>query len=281
MAACPGSTEHYGSHPSAFGCRSLPTGPFASPGHERSPSEERKEALHAAAGFRKESNALATRDRAGLVRRRRSEDCLLPPHGGVASHRLASGTDPLGADPGPATALRPASPTVYGSHPGHPRYRVLVRAALAGGGDLSGSTKNSRGGNPATVEPSGGRANHAVLARSVFSGNVARRSTRALRYPAAATGCLVHQATSDVYRCAGRRAPALLEVSGFSRVRAQRPDRKSSPSFAGVPGLCSVPRCLMAKVELSIRAGPHTQLLGQAGTGFTAQREPQYLQRLC
>src|SRR5205085_4437682 len=165
-------------------------------------------------------------------------------------HRSAAGAHSLGAHPGPAAAVRSTSFAVYGSHPKSAHDCELVRTALAGGGDLSGSTTNPRGGNPAPMGGARHRPDYAVFAGTVFFGNAAGRSTRPPKHPAPSAGCLVPQGAAHVCRCARGSASAVLEAEGFSSVPSPRPCGKTSPSSAGVLDLCSVPCGLMAKVEL-------------------------------
>jgi hypothetical protein len=196
-------------------------------------------------------NCLATFTCTGLVGRSRSCDRGLHQYGRLVAHRIAATADSLGAHPRPGPTLRPTSLAVYGSDPEPAHDRVLVRAALARGGDVSGSTKEPRGRKPAAMGRSGHRSNNPVLAGSVLGRYFTRRSTRASRHITCGERGLVRQVAADICRCAGGRAAALLDTGRFSRLSPQRPHWETSQSLARAFSLRTVPGGGMAKVELS------------------------------
>src|SRR3954447_20559735 len=175
-------------------------------------------------------------------------------HGSLVPHRVATGSHSLGTDPGPATAVRPTSLALYGSQPRRSHRRELVRTAVASEGDVSGSTREARCRNAATMGRPGHCTSNALFAGTLFSGDVAGGSTRPRGHTAAFARCLVPQGAAHVYGCLGRRASALLEANGFLQVPSPGPWGKTPTNSTGVPGLCSVSCGLMAKVELSRHA---------------------------
>ena len=146
MALGPPAAEYHRGDPLAWGGGALGSGSLPSTRHPRPSAPKRKAAAQPAAGLREEGSARATRARAGRVGGREACHRDWQPHSRLLSHRSATRADPLGADPRSARALRSTSPAGYGSDPEPAHPREPVPTALARGGDLSGSTKNARGG---------------------------------------------------------------------------------------------------------------------------------------
>jgi DDE superfamily endonuclease len=78
----------------------------------------------------------------------------------------------------PQQCFDPQGLALYGSHPEPAHDGALVRAALASRSNLSGSTQEPRGGNPATMDPTSHCPDDAVFAGTVFCGDLTRRSAR-------------------------------------------------------------------------------------------------------
>ena len=251
MAFGPPAAEYHRGDPLAWGGGALGSGSLPSTRHPRPSAPKRKAAAQPAAGLREQGYALATRARAGRVGGREACHRDWPPHSRLVSHRSAPRADPPGADPRSARALRSTSLTVYGSDP-EPAYpRELVPTALARGGYLSGSTKNARGGNPATRDPASDGPHDAVFVRFVFFGGFVGPSTRPPRHTAASASGLGSQAATHLGRCPRRHSAVVLEANEFSPVPSPRASPETATGSTRVPYLCALPGALMAKVELS------------------------------
>src|SRR5438270_1793859 len=204
MVAGTGTTRSHRCHPPPLGGGSVGTSPVPSPRHERPSSQKRKTARHLAASPASQDHTVATPDRAGLVRGGRSCHRNLEPYGRLGSHRFAAGTDAPGAASGSRPTFRSTSAAVYGSGSESAHHRERVRAALAGGGDLSGGTKEPRGGNPAAMDGASHGPDHAVFTRRIFHGDLTGRPPRPSGHFAAAAGRLVLQGAAPVGRCLSR-----------------------------------------------------------------------------
>ena len=180
----------------------------------------------------------------GLVRRARSRDRDRLGDRRVATRRAARCADPLGAGPRPRGPLRASGAAVHRPRPGSGSDCRLVCEAMAGRGHLSGGARASGRRDAAAVVRQGHRAHHAMPARPVLHRGAPGGSASRSRAATGRGDDVVRQASADLQRRPGRRAPRDLARAAFGHVGAPRAPNKTQPRPAGALGLRPLPRRL-------------------------------------
>src|SRR3954452_22167789 len=102
------------------------------------------------------------------------------------------------------------------------------------------------------VQP-GHRTHHPLPARAILPRDPARRTAQPEGTRGRYERGLVSQTPPHLQRYTRRRAATFLAGTGFCHVSPSRQGEETPRSAPGRHYLCTLPRCLMAKVELTDR----------------------------
>src|SRR3954468_639683 len=97
----------------------------------------------------------------------------------------------------------------------------------------------------------GHRTHHPLPARAILPRDPARRTAQPEGTRGRYERGLVSQTPPHLQRYTRRCTATLLAGTGFCHVPPSRPGEETLPSAPGRHYLCALPRCLMAKVEIT------------------------------